>query len=135
MSALDFLKVLKDGIPVNPLPENTVGKNRNPKVPHAPKRNLPLSKEERDLAVKNALRYFPTHLHCILSEEFKQELEDWGHIYMYRFLPNFPMKAYSIDEYPAKTQDARAIMLMIFNNLDPNVAQFPEELVVYGGKI
>ena len=131
MSQYSFLQVLKDGIPWNPLPEYK--KIQNPAVPHAPKRRFPLSQSERSLALKNALRYFPTELHPVLSEDFNYELEKYGHIYMYRFLPQFPIKAYPLDAYPARTSDARAVMLMICNNLDPNVAQYPEELITYGG--
>ncbi|CAG7731485.1 unnamed protein product [Allacma fusca] len=131
MKHLEFLQDLKEGIPLNPLPSNN--RVRNPKFSHAPRRRVPLTPTERELAIQNALRYFPRKFHSILEEDFNYELDKYGHIYMYRFLPKFNMKAYPIDAYPAQTQDARAIMLMICNNLDPNVAQFPEELIVYGG--
>ncbi|CAG0896373.1 unnamed protein product [Darwinula stevensoni] len=85
------------------------------------------------LAVKNALRYFPPRLHATLAPEFASELQVYGHIYMYRFLPDFPIRAYPVDAYPAKTTSAACIMHMIMNNLDPRVAQFPQELVTYGG--
>ncbi|CAN7983375.1 unnamed protein product, partial [Ixodes pacificus] len=85
------------------------------------------------VALKNALRYFPAHVHAVLAPEFAEELSTYGHIYMYRFLPSIPMRAYPISEYPAKCQQAAAVMLMIMNNLDPQVAQFPQELVTYGG--
>ena len=99
----------------------------------APKRKDILSKEEKQLAVRNALRYFPQEWHAELAQEFAQELKDFGRIYMYRFKPNYAMHARPIDEYPAQSQQAAAIMLMIQNNLDPTVAQHPEELITYGG--
>jgi urocanate hydratase len=91
-----------------------------------------LTPEEKELAVKNSLRYFPEHLHSTLKPEFVQELEDYGHVYMYRFIPHIEMKAYPIDDYPYNCKDCAAMMVMIMNNLDPRVAQFPEELVTYG---
>jgi len=102
-------------------------------INHAPKRKDILSPDEKKLALRNALRYFPQHLHASLVEEFKQELEVYGRIYMYRFRPTYVMHARSIDQYPAKSQQAAAIMLMIQNNLDPRVAQHPHELITYGG--
>lgn len=105
----------------------------DPTVPHAPIRRVPLSPSERGLAVRNALRYIPTSLHVRLEPEFQRELDQYGHIYMYRFIPRFPLKAYPIQHFPGKIDECRAIMLMIFNNLDPAVAQFPHELVTYGG--
>jgi urocanate hydratase len=126
------LSCLSLGIPLNDrFPERNPG--RNPALPHAPVRLVPLSPTEKELAIRNALRYFPVQYHSTLGPEFAQELKDYGHIYMYRFLPGFEMKAYPINSYPAKTQEAKAIMLMICNNLDPKVAQFPQELVTYGG--
>jgi len=130
MTSYEFLHLLSKGIPLNPFPSiNT----RDPEVPHAPVRSARLSLREKDLALQNSLRYFPTEFHRKLREEFKRELEDYGHIYMYRFAPRFPVKGYPIEAYPAKILEARAIMLMITNNLDPAVAQFPQELVTYGG--
>ena len=86
------------------------------------------------MAVRNALRYFPKEFHEELAKEFAAELEEFGHIYMYRFRPTeYEMKAYPISNYPAKCKQAAAIMLMIQNNLDAKVAQFPHELVTYGG--
>ena len=79
------------------------------------------------------MRYFKPELHAKLKGEFQQELEDYGHIYMYRLMPNIPLKAYPIDWFPGRCVQAKAIMMMIFNNLDPAVAQFPQELVTYGG--
>jgi len=100
---------------------------------HAPKRKEVLSREEKKLAIRNALRYFPSAWHSELSVEFAMELEKYGRIYMYRFKPGYKMHARPISEYPAKTVEGAAIMLMIQNNLDPVVAQHPEELITYGG--
>uniref|UniRef100_A0A8D3CNM3 Urocanate hydratase n=1 Tax=Scophthalmus maximus TaxID=52904 RepID=A0A8D3CNM3_SCOMX len=91
-------------------------------------RALPLT-----LALRNALRYFPPSHHATLASEFAQELRQYGHIYMYRFCPTLHLRAYPIDQYPCRTRQAASIMLMIMNNLDPAVAQFPQELVTYGG--
>jgi len=102
-------------------------------VNHAPKRKAILSDEEKKLALKNALRYFPKHWHSTLLPEFKAELDVYGRIYMYRFRPDYEMYARPIEQYPAKSQHAAAIMLMIQNNLDPAVAQHPHELITYGG--
>ncbi len=102
-------------------------------VNRAPKRKDILSTDEKKLAVKNALRYFPSHWHEVLAQDFAQELNDYGRIYMYRFMPNYDMHARPIVEYPAKSRQAASIMLMIQNNLDPAVAQHPEELITYGG--
>jgi len=102
-------------------------------VNHAPKRKEILSAEEKVLAIKNALRYFPAEHHEILAAEFAQELKDYGRIYMYRFRPDYEMYARPIDEYPAKSRQAAAIMAMIQNNLDYRVAQHPHELITYGG--
>lgn len=124
------LNEICSGLPLNPLPPRQERDNR---IPHAPKRNTNLSKSEEKQAVKNALRYFPSEIHEDLASEFAQELKDYGHIYMYRFRPTLEMRAYDIDKYPCKTKQAAAIMLMIMNNLDPRVAQFPHELVTYGG--
>jgi len=126
---MTFQEIIKQGIPselpaAKPYP---VDANR------APKRKDILSVEEKQLAVRNALRYFPKEWHEELATEFAQELKDFGRIYMYRFKPNYDMKARSISDYPAKCQQAAAIMLMVDNNLDPAVAQHPEELITYGG--
>lgn len=99
----------------------------------APKRKDILSKKEKQLAIRNALRYFPKKWHQELALEFAQELQNFGRIYMYRFKPNYKIFARNINEYPAKCTQAAAIMLMIQNNLDPAVAQHPEELITYGG--
>ena len=102
-------------------------------INHAPKRKDILSDEEKVLAIKNALRYFPAEHHKVLAVEFAQELKDYGRIYMYRFRPDYEMYARPISEYPAKSHQAAAIMAMIQNNLDPRVAQHPHELIIYGG--
>ena len=102
-------------------------------INHAPKRKDILSDEEKVLAIKNALRYFPAEHHKVLAGEFAQELKDYGRIYMYRFRPDYEMYARPISEYPAKSHQAAAIMAMIQNNLDPRVAQHPHELIIYGG--
>lgn len=127
----DFKFDILFGIPET-LPEP---KNRSNDVAHAPKRQIDnfLSKDEKILAVKNALRYFPEDWHEILAEEFYNELLKYGRIYMYRFMPDYKMHARPIEDYPAKCQQAAAIMLMIQNNLDPKVAKYPEELITYGG--
>ncbi|MGB5436795.1 MAG: urocanate hydratase [Maribacter sp.] len=100
---------------------------------HAPKRKDILTLEEKKLAIRNALRYFPKAWHPGLAKEFAQELKEYGRIYMYRFKPAYDIQARPIDAYPAKTAQAASIMLMIQNNLDPAVAQHPEELITYGG--
>ncbi len=105
----------------------------NPLVNHAPKRKDILTKEEKKLAVRNALRYFPKQFHKELASEFYDELIQYGRIYMYRFKPTYKMYARPIDEYPGKSLQAKSIMLMIQNNLDYAVAQHPDELITYGG--
>ena len=117
------------GIPAE-LPEP---KPYDPSINHAPKRKEILNAEEKVLAIKNALRYFPQEHHATLAKEFAQELKDYGRIYMYRFRPDYQMYARPIDEYPAKSKQAAAIMAMIQNNLDYRVAQHPHELITYGG--
>jgi urocanate hydratase len=102
-------------------------------INHAPKRKKILSEEERKLAIVNALRYFHPKDHVVLSKEFAEELDTYGRIYMYRFRPDYEMKARPIEDYPGKCQQAKAIMLMIQNNLDYAVAQHPHELITYGG--
>ena len=105
----------------------------NPAISHAPRRKDILNKEDKKLALRNALRYFdPTH-HAVLAPEFMQELKQYGRIYMYRYMPKYVMHARPIENYPAKCKQAAAIMLMIQNNLDHAVAQHPEELITYGG--
>lgn len=105
----------------------------DPMINHAPKRKEILSKEEKKLALKNALRYFDNKHHAVLAPEFLDELNKYGRIYMYRFRPDYKMFARPIDDYPCKTKQAAAIMLMIQNNLDYAVAQHPHELITYGG--
>ena len=125
----DFQKEILAGIPEQ-LPEV---KEYDKNINHAPKRKDILTKEQKRLALKNALRYFPEKLHAQLAPEFYEELEKYGRIYMYRYRPSYKMYARPIDEYPAKCRQAAAIMLMIQNNLDPAVAQHPHELIIYGG--
>ena len=125
----DFQKQILEGIPAE-LPEK---KPYDASVNHAPRRKDILTDKEKALALKNALRYFPVKFHAVLAEEFAQELHDYGRIYMYRFRPDYQMFARPIDEYPAKSRQAAAIMAMIQNNLDPRVAQHPHELITYGG--
>ncbi len=124
-----FQQQISQGIP-SQLPPRKV---RNTTLSHAPKRKDILSLEEKKLALRNALRYFPKDWHVELAVEFLDELKEFGRIYMYRFQPEYPMYARPIQEYPANCLHAAAIMLMIQNNLDPAVAQHPEELITYGG--
>ncbi|MDG3584143.1 urocanate hydratase [Galbibacter pacificus] len=124
-----FASQIQEGIP-EILPKK---KDYDPLVNHAPKRKEILTDDEKKLAIKNALRYFDKSLHAELIQEFKEELETYGRIYMYRLRPDYPMYARPIDAYPAKSRHAAAIMLMIMNNLDPKVAQHPHELITYGG--
>jgi len=105
----------------------------DPNINHAPKRKDILTEQEKVLALKNALRYFPQKFHATLAPEFAEELRRYGRIYMYRFRPDYDMYARPIDEYPARSRQAAAIMAMIQNNLDPRVAQHPHELIIYGG--
>ena len=125
----DFQKDILSGIQ-DVLPEP---KPYDHSVNHAPKRKDILTPEEKQLALRNALRYFPAKFHETLAPEFAAELRDYGRIYMYRFRPDYPMYARPIGEYPAKCPQAAAIMAMIQNNLDPRVAQHPHELIIYGG--
>ncbi len=124
-----FQESILQGIPSELPPVKTYPEGGNP----APKRKDILSNEEKKLAVQNALRYFPKAWHQELATEFAEELKTYGRIYMHRFKPDYLMYARPIDEYPAKSKQAAAIMLMIQNNLDPAVAQHPEELITYGG--
>ena len=124
-----FKLLIAEGIP-SALPEL---QPHDPNTNHAPKRKDILSIEEKKLAIRNALRYFPEHLHAELAPEFAEELNTVGRIYMNRYRPTYAMYARPIDWYPAKCQQAAAIMLMIQNNLDPAVAQHPHELITYGG--
>ncbi|MCT8338691.1 urocanate hydratase [Flavobacteriaceae bacterium TK19130] len=126
---MTFKESIAQGIPTQ-LPSP---KPFEEEVNHAPKRKEILSEEEKKLALKNALRYFKEEHHTTLLPEFKEELETYGRIYMYRFRPEYDMHARPITEYPGKCEQAKAIMLMIQNNLDPEVAQHPHELITYGG--
>jgi len=124
-----FREQIRQGIPAvlpSPPPDE-------PGIDHAPPRRPELTPAERALALANALRYIPRAWHATLAPELAEELRTDGHIYMRRFRPSYPMRARSIDDYPARSRQAAAIMLMIQNNLDPQVAQFPHELVTYGG--
>ena len=124
-----FQESILEGIP-SVLPEP---KPYDKSINHAPKRKDILTPEEKVLAIKNALRYFPKEHHETLAKEFAQELKEYGRIYMYRFRPDYEMFARPIQEYPARSHQAAAIMAMIQNNLDPRVAQHPHELITYGG--
>lgn len=126
---MNFKEDILNGIP-EILPE---AKPYDRSINHAPKRKDILSAQEKVLAIKNALRYFPARHHETLAKEFAQELKEYGRIYMYRFRPDYEMYARPIDEYPATSRQAAAIMAMIQNNLDPRVAQHPHELITYGG--
>ena len=122
---MTFQEDILQGIPSS-LP---AAKPYNPSINHAPKRKDILTAEEKVLALKNALRYFPASLHEALAPEFAEELKQYGRIYMYRYRPDYEMYARPISEYPAKCPQAAAIMAMIQNNLDPRVAQHPHELI------
>ena len=126
---MTFKDQIKEGIPIN-LPEKT---NLDPTINHAPKREEVLSTNEKKLAITNALRYFDKIHHETLYKEFKDELNQYGRIYMYRFRPSYEMYARPLEQYPFKTKQAGAIMLMIQNNLNKEVAQHPHELITYGG--
>ena len=129
MNNQQFAAEIRAGIP-DVLPEV---KPYDKDINHAPRRKEILTDDEKKLALRNALRYFPAKFHAQLAPEFAKELQDYGRIYMYRFRPSYDMYARSIDEYPHRSRQAAAIMLMIQNNLDPAVAQHPHELITYGG--
>ena len=126
---MTFQEELRQGIPAE-LPEMPP---YDTTINHAPKRKDILTPDEKRLALRNALRYFPAELHAQLAPEFAEELRRYGRIYMYRFRPTYPMYARPIDEYPHRSRQSAAIMMMIQNNLDPRVAQHPHELITYGG--
>ena len=126
---MTFKELIQQGIP-DVLPDK---REYESSINHAPKRKDILSKDEKELALRNALRYFDAKHHSVLLPEFAEELETYGRIYMYRFRPTYSMYARSISEYPGKCEQAKAIMLMIQNNLDYAVAQHPHELITYGG--
>jgi urocanate hydratase len=129
MTTADFKKLVAEGIPS----ELPAAKPYDPELNHAPKRKDILTGSEKKLAIKNALRYFPLKFHNVLAAEFMGELTDRGRIYMYRFRPDYEIKARHIDDFPHRSVSAAAIMLMISNNLDNAVAQHPHELITYGG--
>ena len=129
MTLEEFQNDIRAGIP-DRLP---AAKPYDKQINHAPKRKDILTEEEKVLALKNALRYFPAKHHAVLAREFAEELRKYGRIYMYRLRPDYEMYARPIDQYPARCRQAAAIMLMIQNNLDPRVAQHPHELITYGG--
>ena len=129
MTKEQFIADIRAGIP-DILPEPQA---YDTTINHAPKRKDILSSEEKKLALRNALRYFPKKFHATLAPEFAEELHKYGRIYMYRFRPTYDMYARPIDEYPHKSEQAAAIMMMIQNNLDKAVAQHPHELITYGG--
>lgn len=129
ISKEEFQKHILQGIP-DELPPY---KPLDPSINHAPKRRLILSEEEKLLAIKNALRYFPKKFHKVLAKEFWEELHTYGRIYIYRFKPDYKIYARPIDEYPHRSIQAAAIMHMLSNNLDVAVAQHPDELITYGG--
>ncbi len=129
MNIKEFQSAILQGIP-DYLPQP---KSWDPNINHAPKRKDILSIEEKKLALKNALRYFPKNLHEVLAVEFAEELSKYGRIYMYRYRPDYKIEARPINDYPHKSKQAAAIMLMLNNNLDYAVAQHPHELITYGG--
>jgi urocanate hydratase len=129
MEYVDFKMQVSEGIPS----ELPVPKTFEEGINHAPKRKDILIPAEKKLAIKNALRYFPEKFHGVLAAEFAAELKKYGRIYMYRFKPDYRIRARHIDEFPCRTVKAAAIMLMISNNLDRSVAQHPDELITYGG--
>lgn len=125
-----FQQEILAGIPEDSLPEKLP---LNPEFSHAPRRTEVLNSQEKSQALANALRYIPQQFHQKLASEFADELDQFGRIYMYRYRPSYAMKARKLSDYPARSQQAAGIMLMIQNNLDPKVAQHPEELITYGG--
>ncbi len=122
-------KNILEGIPSKLPPK----KKRNPKISHSPKRKDILNKEEKKLAIRNALRYFPKSMHSVLAPEFAEELKTYSRIYMYRFMPEYEIKARHLEDFPHKSKQAATIQLMLSNNLDHAIAQHPEELITYGG--
>ena len=129
MSGTDFSKLVAEGIPGELPPVKPYDTSIN----HAPRRKDILTPQEKKLALKNALRYFPQKFHQVLAREFADELKKYGRIYMYRFRPGYEIRARHLDEFPHRSRKAAAIMLMISNNLDVSVAQHPHELITYGG--
>jgi urocanate hydratase len=131
--SLSALEMFQDDIRLGIPDELPPLKPLDPSVSHAPRRKDILNKAEKQLALRNALRYFHPKHHSLLVKEFQQELKDYGRIYMHRLRPDYAMYARPVDQYPARSKQAAAIMLMIQNNLDPAVAQHPHELITYGG--
>lgn len=129
MTGEEFKKLVLEGIPSELPPAG----RRDDNINHAPRRKDILSAAEKKLALRNALRYFPSEFHGVLAPEFLDELRDYGRIYMYRFMPGYELKARPLMDFPHKSKQAAAIMLMINNNLDNAVAQHPQELITYGG--
>src|SRR4051812_45570207 len=129
MTTKEFKILITKGIP-GKLP---VLKPLDVSLNHAPKRKDILNAAEKKLAVKNALRYFSERHHSILAKEFARELSEYGRIYMYRFIPDYKIFARPINDFPAKSKQAAAIMHMLSNNLDHAIAQHPHELITYGG--
>ena len=125
----DLKDAILRGIP-SELPNKKIYDNN---VSHAPKRKVILNKEEKKLAIKNALRYFPEKLHSVLATEFADELKDYGRIYMYRYRPDYKIKARHFEDFPHKSKQAAGVMMMLSNNLDYMIAQHPHELITYGG--
>ena len=125
----DFKNSILEGIP-NRIPESKTFDNN---INRAPLRKKILNSEEKKLALKNALRYFPNSMHEQLASEFLEELDKYGRIYMYRFKPKYEIKARHINDFPYKSKQAAAIQLMLSNNLDNAIAQHPYELITYGG--
>jgi len=130
-------KFLAEGLVLSDdtLPPHNPENERDPSVPHSPKRPVNPTSEEKRLAIRNALRYFPKQFHAELGKEFMRELDLYGHVYMYRFRPDKRLRAWNSRSLPAKNEQTRAVMHQILNNLDPDVAQFPHELVTYGGNV
>ena len=124
-----FFKLIREGIP-SKLPKK---KSYDISISHVPEKRHNLSNNEKVLAIQNALRYFPKNTHKILAKEFTQELNRFGKVYMYRFKPNYEIKARHINNFPHKSKQAASIMAMISNNLDTSIAQYPDELITYGG--
>lgn len=129
MTTTEFRKLVSEGIPSELPPVRPYDENLN----HAPRRKDILNKDEKKLALRNALRYFPVNFHTVLAQEFASELQTYGRIYMYRFRPDYEIRARNIEDFPYRSVSAAAIMLMISNNLDNAVAQHPHELITYGG--
>ncbi len=126
---INLKQAILQGIP-NEIPEK---KEINRDISRAPNRKDILNKKEKQLAIRNALRYFPCHMHSNLAPEFAEELKTYGRIYMYRFMPNYEIKARHLEEFPHKSKQAAAIQMMLSNNLDNAIAQHPAELITYGG--